>query len=145
MDVHELVAGARRLALGIDEIAARVERYGAVDATDPGEDGERVVLRPSRRRLRPLRSPAQITEVLTRADQAAVHLAGRVRIEPAFDGEQHGLVEVGQPSPRLARVDQYPSDRLKRLGLEIRRTKPAPEAHRVGREQLRQIELAASV
>ena len=72
------------------------------------------------RRLGPLRGAVEVAELLTGADQAAVHLARRVGPEAPLDREEHRLVEVGHPLGDLALIDQDPADGLERLGLEIR-------------------------
>ena len=78
----------------------------------PGKTRERMALGPPGRRVGPLGRPPEVAELLARADQAAVHLAGRVRTEPALDGGEHGLVEVAR-APRCgsALVDQHASER----------------------------------
>ena len=91
---QQLRAGPARLPLGLGQGTSPLEHDRPMDPTDAGEDGEGVLLRPLPRRLGPLGGSAQIAQVLAGADQAAVHLAGRVRAQAALDGEQHGLVEV---------------------------------------------------
>ena len=95
--------------------------------TQAGEHGERVPLRPASGRLAPFGGPAEIAERFAGADEAAVHLARRVRPQPAFDREQHRLVERGQALGRVARVDEHPAEGLQRLGFEIGRPQAPAE------------------
>ena len=46
----------------------------------------------------PLRRPPVIAQLLARADEAAVHLARRIRRQPTLDSEQHRFVEERNPS-----------------------------------------------
>ncbi len=126
----QLVARLQRLAFGLGEIAAPLEHHGAVHAADPGEDREGMLLRPAQRRLGPLGGAVEVADLLARADQAAVHLAGRVRPEAALDREEHRLVEMAHPLRDLALVDQDPAVGLQRLGLEVGRPEaPAERDH----------------
>ena len=108
-------------ALGLGEVAALLEDHRAVHAADAGEDRERMPLGPPQRRLGPLGGALEVADVLTRADEAAVHLAGGVRAEPALDREQHRLVEVAHALGHLPGRDQDAALGLQRLGLEVGR------------------------
>ena len=104
VDAVELVARLARLALGVGPArrAAAAARRGAPGRC-PGKMANGWSLRPAQRGLGPLGGAAEVAELLAGADQAAVHLAGRVRPEAALDREEHRLVEVAQPVGRAAR------------------------------------------
>ena len=123
----------------------RLRTTGPVDAADAGEDGERVLLGPLHRRLGPLGGTRQVAELLAGPDEAAVHLAGRVRAQPALDREQHGLVEVPEPLGDLAPVDEDPTHGLQRLGLEVGRTERPAQPDRLGGEHGGPVQVAAAV
>ena len=123
----QLLAGPRRLPLRLGQRPPPLEHDGPVHPADAREDGERVLLRPAHRGLGPLGGPVEVAELLAGADEAAVHLAGRVRAEPALDGEQHRLVEVAHALGDVALVDQHAALGLEGLGLEVGRPQRAAE------------------
>ena len=88
---------------------------------------------PPRRRLGPLGGAAVVAELLARADQAAVHLAGRVRPEPPLDREEHRLVEVPEPVARVALVDRARVRALAGPRPRGRRAQPPAELERAVR------------
>ena len=145
MAVRELFARERGLALGSGEVAAALQHDRAVHAADAGEDRERMPVGPAHRRFGPLGGAVVVAHVLAGADEAAVHLAGRVRTEPALDREQHRLVEVTHALGDVALVDEHAALRLQRLGLEVGRPQVAGERDHVGRERGRPVELTAAV
>ena len=106
----------------------------------PGKIANGCCSRPPCRRLGPLGGSAQVADVLAGADQAAVHLARRVRAEPALDGEEHGLVEVREPCLDLARVDEHAADRLQRLRLEVGDRSSRPSASARSASSTRRVE-----
>lgn len=84
-------------------------------------------------RVGPLGGAVEVAYLLARADEAAVHLARRVRTEAALDGEEHRLVQVAQPLGQVAFVDEDAADGLERLGLEVgRRQAPAQDEGVIG-------------
>ena len=145
MAVRELFARERGFALGFGEVAAALQHDRAVHAADAGEDRERMPVGPAHRRLGPLGGAVVVAHVFAGADEAAVHLARRVRTEPALDREQHRLVEVAHALGDLALVDEHAPLRLQRLGLQVGRPQVAGERDHVGRERRRALELTASV
>src|SRR5439155_9580323 len=116
-----------QLALGVDQGALPIEHDRVVDPADARKDRKRMLLCPPSRGVSPLGRPTQIADVLARADQAAVHLAGRVRAQATFDGQEHGLVEMRESEPNPAGVDEHPADGLERFGLEVGRAEAAAE------------------
>ena len=90
-----------------------------MDPADPREDRAGVLLGPGRRGVGPLGGPGEVAQILAGADEAAVHLAGRVGAEPTFEREQHGVVEAREPRLGLAVVDEQPSQGLQRFRLEV--------------------------
>ena len=74
-----------------------------------------------------------------------VHLPARIGRKPAFDGGQHGLVEVTKPVGELAGVDEEATDGLERLRLEIGRRQPPRQCERIAGEGGRAVEVAAPV
>ena len=116
-----------------------------MNAAEAGEDRERVLLRPLHRRLGPLGRAVEVAELLARADEAAIHLAGRVRPEPAFDTEQHRFVEMRHPLSDIALVDEHPALRLQSLGFEVGRSQAPTERDHLRREHLGMIELSVAV
>src|SRR5207247_1409026 len=115
--VRELFARARRFTLRLFQLAAPLEHDRAVYAAYAREDRERMLVGPAHRRLGPLRRAVVVADLFARTDEAAVHLAGRVRPEPALDREQHRVVEVAHPYRDVALVDQRPPLPLQRVVL----------------------------
>ena len=145
VEAVELLAGPSRLALRRRPVAAVLQQRCVVHAADAGPHGERMLLRPAQRRVRPLRCPAEIAELLAGADHAAQHLARAVGRQPALDRAQHRLVEVAQALVEVSRVDEHPAERLLRLGLEIGRMQPACEGEHVLRLRLRAREISGAM
>ena len=141
----ELVAGAPGLCFRGDPVALPLEELGPMQPAEPGEHGERMVLRPGSDRLQPLVRTAHVAELVTRAHQRAVDLAGHERAEPSLDGEEHRLVEVREAFTGPALVDQHASGALQRLRLDIGLAEPTPEIPRSLGELAGAIELAAAV
>ena len=94
VEVVELLAGGERLRLGRGPVAAQPEHLGPVDPAGAGEAGDVELVAPAVRRLRPLGRPAEVAEVLARADRDAVDEPGRVR--------RAGRRTSRTPSPRRA-------------------------------------------
>ena len=128
----QLLAGLEGLALGLGQRPASLQDHGPVHAADPREDGERVLLGPGQGGGGPFGRSVEVPEVLTGADEAAVHLAGRVRPEAALDGEEHRLVEVAHALRHLALVDEDPPRGLQRLRLEVGGAEPAGQRDHLG-------------
>ena len=135
----EFFARPGRFNLGFGERTAPLQHDGSVDAAHAGENGERMLLRPLQRGLGPLRGPLEVTDLFARADEAAIDLAGRERSEPALDGEQHRLVEMGHPFGDVASVDQYPPGawRASASRLADRSLRPSVTTLEVGAERAR--------
>ena len=74
-----------------------------------------------------------------------MHLPARIRRKPAFDGGQHGFVEVTEPVGELAGVDEEATDGLERLRLEVGRRQPPRQCERIAGEGGRAVEVAAPV
>jgi hypothetical protein len=81
----------------------------------------------------------------TSADQAAVHLAGGVGPEAAFDGEEHRLVEMPEPFGDLTPVDEDPPHRLEGFGFEVRCAQRPAEGDDGRGQRMRPVELATTV
>ena len=65
--------------------------------------------------------------------------------KPAFDREEHRLVEGGQPLGRVAIVDEHPAERLERLGFEIGRPQTPTEIDDFASRIRARLEIAAAV
>ena len=100
---------------------------------------------PPRRRLGPLGGAPVVADLLARADQAAVHLACRVRPEPPLDGQEHRFVELLETVARVAPIDEHASERLLGLGLEIGIAQPSSELERAVHVHGRLLELSPAV
>ena len=144
---HTDQLGARALdfLLRPRPLTPTLKRPRAMHATQSGEQRGGVPLRPTRRRVGPLRGAAIVAQRLARADQAAIDLAGRVRTEPSFDREQHRFVEVRQAFTRLPLVDQDATQSLQRLRLQIGHAEAPTELDDRTRVAGREMEVASAV
>ena len=107
LEILELVAGRRRDLLGGLEIAPEPHDLRTVDATGAGEAGHVEPVTPAVGRLRPLRGPANVTDVLARADRHAVDERGRVSLELAADRGRRALVDELEPLLDLTHLDEH--------------------------------------
>jgi len=134
VDVAELGIRAPRLLLGLGPITAQLEHLGAMHAAEPGERRHRMPLRPPGTELGPLGRALVVAELLARADQTAIDLAGLERVQLALDREEHRFVVVGETFGGTAAVDQQPADRLESVGLEVAVTDAACDVERALRQ-----------
>ena len=141
----QLLARPRCLALGLRQRSPPLEHDGPMDPADAREDGERVLLRPTHRGLGPLGGPVEVTELLAGADEAAVHLAGRVRAEATLDREEHRLVQVAHALRDLALVDQHAALGLEGFGFEVGGPQRASEVDHPGGQRGGPLEVAGPV
>jgi hypothetical protein len=97
LEVVQLVAGRHRDHLRRLEVTAEPHDLGAVDAAGAREAGHVQPVAPAVRRLGPFGGPAEVTDVLARADRHAVDERRRVRLELAADCRGRALVEELEP------------------------------------------------
>src|SRR5439155_15258153 len=76
VDARQLGARLTGFLLGLLPFPAQLEDLCSVDPAETGEGAERMGCRPHRADVRPLRGAPEIAQLLTGADQAAVHLPG---------------------------------------------------------------------
>src|SRR4029450_13262597 len=105
LEVLELVAGRRRDLLCSLQVAPEPHDLRTVDATGAGKAGHVEPVTPAVGRLRPFRRPANVTDVLARADRHAVDERGRVSLELAADRGRRALVDELEPRLDLTHLD----------------------------------------
>ena len=106
LEVVQLVTGRRRHLFRGLEITAESHELCAMDTTGAREAGHVQPVAPAVRRLGPLGGPAEVTDVLARADRHAVDERRRVRLELAADCRGRALVEELEPLLDLAALHE---------------------------------------
>jgi hypothetical protein len=93
LEVVQLVTRGHRNLLRRFEVAAKPHDLGTVDSACAREAGHVQPVAPAVRRFRPLGGPAEVADVLARADRHAVDESRRIGLELAADRRSRALVE----------------------------------------------------